>query len=201
MSGSPVSAETPPGKHSTGLRRGEEPASVLLSALQTPATDPRGTTSLTPTTSPKASVIGGRWTGLTPTSTRHPLPQGASPMHQLTPIDRGEVYEPKPWDLIDPDTNAVDHDRCGRVDFDNDESATLFVTRLVERSPQARDLDDLRPTLEVESLADVRLTINLDGDDVFTHVPAHLKDVTMPLHDRLDDADVLRFGREVIAAL
>lgn len=120
---------------------------------------------------------------------------------QLTPIDRGEVYEPKPWGLIDPVTNAVDHDRCGRVDFDNHESATLFVTRLVERSPQARDLDDLRPTLEVESLADVRLTINLDGDDVFTHVPAHLKDVTMPLHDRLDDADVLRFGREVIAAL
>ncbi|KSU51573.1 hypothetical protein [Microbacterium enclense] len=46
--------------------------------------------------------------------------------HRLTPYDTGDRLEPQLWPL------GEDPDSYGRVDFDNDESATIF-TAYVER--------------------------------------------------------------------
>lgn len=52
-------------------------------------------------------------------------------MAELTPYDTGEVLEPKPWhvqplNLPDPEEKA----RYGRVDFDNDEGATVLTAHI-----------------------------------------------------------------------
>lgn len=50
----------------------------------------------------------------------------------LTPYDTGAVCEPRPW--IDPNaplSEPSDYDRFGRVDFEDDEGATVATVRVV----------------------------------------------------------------------
>lgn len=68
----------------------------------------------------------------------------------LTPYDTGERLEPQLWPVND------DPDRYGRVDFDDDEGATI-VSAQVERLPSG----DYR--LVVTRVSDVRLVVDIDG--------------------------------------
>ena len=68
----------------------------------------------------------------------------------LTPYDTGERLEPQLWPADD------DPDRYGRVDFDDDEGATI-VSAHGERLPTG----DYR--LVVTRVSDVRLVVDIDG--------------------------------------
>lgn len=50
-------------------------------------------------------------------------------MTRLTPYDTGQRYEPKLW--VDPSIGTEpDDDRYGKVDFNNDEDATVAIVWL-----------------------------------------------------------------------
>ena len=55
----------------------------------------------------------------------------------LTPYDTGEVLEPKLWPVrySEPGGSAEDRADFGKVDFDNDESATEFTVQIVTNDP------------------------------------------------------------------
>lgn len=68
----------------------------------------------------------------------------------LTPYDTGERLEPQLWPAND------DPDRYGRVDFDDEEGATI-VSAHVDRLPSG----DYR--LVVTRVSDVPLVVDIDG--------------------------------------
>lgn len=54
----------------------------------------------------------------------------------LTPYDKGTRLEPRPWIQRDPGlTPAMDLDDYGKVDFDNEESATEAIVYIEKRDP------------------------------------------------------------------
>lgn len=59
-------------------------------------------------------------------------------MTDLTPYDTGEIAEPKPWCKTRGDVqHAIDYgvpDRIGKVDFENDESATVVTIQVIRGS-------------------------------------------------------------------
>lgn len=80
-------------------------------------------------------------------------------MTKLTPYDTGERFEPNVWDT------EGDHDRFGRVDFDNDESATEFGVC-------AKRGDDGGAVLEVNLMgAQDNFTVIVDGVELRESAP------------------------------
>lgn len=78
----------------------------------------------------------------------------------LTPYDTGARLQPQPWSLetklarenmTSPTARAFEDDRYGRVDFDNDESATI-VTSYVERLSDGRHALHLEPHIDPDQL-------------------------------------------------
>ena len=55
----------------------------------------------------------------------------------LTPFDTGETLEPKVWPprYSEPGGSAEDRVDFGKVDFDNDESATVYTVQIVRNDP------------------------------------------------------------------
>lgn len=55
----------------------------------------------------------------------------------LTPFDTGETLEPKVWPprYSEPGRSAEDRADFGKVDFDNDESATVYTVQIVRNDP------------------------------------------------------------------
>lgn len=74
----------------------------------------------------------------------------------LTPYDAGERLEPKLWQE-DGDPHLDDPDRYGRVDFDDDEGATIASAH-IQRLPSGAF------TLVVTRVSDVRLVVDVDGE-------------------------------------
>lgn len=82
----------------------------------------------------------------------------------LTPYDTGARLEPQPWP---PDG---DSDRYGRVDFDDDESATVLSVH-AERLPSGAY------ALYVARVSDVDLVVHVDGEHSLTiHTAAPTED-------------------------
>lgn len=71
----------------------------------------------------------------------------------LTPYDTGARLEPKPWVITDPGAEPgsviwkIDQDRYGRVDFDDNESATI-ATVWIERNELGQNV------VHIQQLAD-----------------------------------------------
>jgi hypothetical protein len=79
-------------------------------------------------------------------------------MRELTPYDTGERLEPSAWVSPDRRRPAEDErDRYGKVDFDNDESATIVVIH-VERK-------DGKHTVVIDPMGDSdEIEIIFNGD-------------------------------------
>ncbi|QUE25370.1 hypothetical protein SEA_FIZZLES_76 [Microbacterium phage Fizzles] len=82
----------------------------------------------------------------------------------LTPYDRGVRAEPKPWatatgkelEVMPPIELGIEEDRFGKVDFDDDEGATL-ATVWLERA------DDGRVFLHVNTLTADEVAVIVHG--------------------------------------
>lgn len=77
----------------------------------------------------------------------------------LTPYDTGERLEPRPW------STDGDPERYGRVDFDDDEGATVLSVH-VERLPSGAC------ALHVIRVSDVDLVVHVRGEHSLTIRPA-----------------------------
>lgn len=73
-------------------------------------------------------------------------------MADMTPFDTGARLEPRVWPAVDPD-GILDEDRYGRVDFDDDESATVLNVHVSCEDPRAQVRSFV---LAVEGVADLR---------------------------------------------
>lgn len=69
----------------------------------------------------------------------------------LTPYDTGERLEPRPW------STDGDPDRYGRVDFDDDEAATVLSVRVGKLASGAY-------ALSVTRVRDIRLVVDVDRE-------------------------------------
>jgi hypothetical protein len=77
--------------------------------------------------------------------------------NQLTPYDTGERLEPHPYVQRDPQlTGARSMDDYGKVDFDNEESCTVFKLH-AERDGEGY-------TLKVQDLSYTPLTVEVDSE-------------------------------------
>lgn len=110
----------------------------------------------------------------------------------LTPYDIGARLEPQVWHT------DSDPDRYGRVDFDDDEGATI-ASAYVQRLPSGAY------TLVVTRVSDVRLVVDVDGahalivdPDEPSHVPLHVQEAPRsPLRSAV--AELMKHEPEVLA--
>lgn len=79
----------------------------------------------------------------------------------LTPFDTGETLEPKPWGTHDRDGDPRDRMDIGKVDFDNEESATLYTVQIVKNDP-VPSTGELY-TIRVTNLAEEPYIIEQEG--------------------------------------
>lgn len=81
----------------------------------------------------------------------------------LTPFDTGEILEPHPWPLrySEPSGSAEDRADFGKVDFDNEESATLYTVQIVKNDP-VPSTGELY-TIRVTNLAEEPYIIEQEG--------------------------------------
>lgn len=75
----------------------------------------------------------------------------------LTPYDTGDRLEPRPWRL-------TDNDHYGYVDFDDDESATVFT--IVGKRPDHNTADGSPGYLLSVSRYNDDSAVEIDGDSV-----------------------------------
>lgn len=73
---------------------------------------------------------------------------------QPTPYDTGERLEPRVWPTSEPGV-SYSRTRYGKVDFDNDEGATVF-TAYAEKNGDGY-------TLKVQDLSSTPLSVEVDG--------------------------------------
>lgn len=81
----------------------------------------------------------------------------------LTPYDTGEALEPKPWPprYSEPSGSAEDRADFGKVDFDNEESATLYTVQIVKNDPVPSTGE--RYTIRITNLAEEPYIIKQEG--------------------------------------
>jgi len=58
-------------------------------------------------------------------------------MMSLTPYDTGDVLEPRTWVTSTAGLTADNKDAFGKVDFDDDESATRLIVQVVRNDPRS----------------------------------------------------------------
>ena len=83
----------------------------------------------------------------------------------LTPFDTGETLEPMPWPprYSEPGGSAEDRADFGKVDFDNEEGATLYTVQIVKNDP-VPSTGELY-TIRITNLADESYIIEQDFDE------------------------------------